>query len=122
MNLHQDIPQIERCENFILIQFPEHTVVQASALESLVHDVMDLSNAQAALLLDMRMIDGFSVEAFELLSELVNNCHEHVAILTAPNEISFRYAQLLEISDNQDHTRAFLDVGAAEKWLRPTSH
>lgn len=112
-----DIPTIELCENFIFIHFPEHQVIDTSALETLVHDVMDYDSAHRGLLFDMRAVDGFSVEAFELLTELVNTCEEHVAVLTRPNEIGAKYAHLLALSDDKDHTRTFLSFEAARKWI-----
>ncbi len=108
---------LEKEDNFIWVHFPEHAIIHAETLEIIVKDLMEFYQTDFPLLLDMHGIEGFSVDAFELILELVSNCHQHVAVYSDPNAIGHKYAKLLEMSVHNHNTRAFQNVQAAKSWL-----
>jgi hypothetical protein len=68
-------------------------------------------------LLDLSLIDGFYVDAFELLIAALANCDHQVALLTHINSISEKYASLLEMSIENKFTKSFKDLNEAKMWM-----
>ena len=119
---HDDLT-MEILSNFIWVHFPEHRIIQAETLATLLMDLMEDSPKAIPMLVDLSAIDGFSIEAFELLLSLITHCEQNVAILATPDQISQKYAQLVEISVDNGHTKAFNNLTSAKSWLlKPTYH
>lgn len=120
---NQNDLSLEILSNFIWVHFPEHRIIQADTLSNLLMSLLEEYQEEFPMLVDLSAIDGFSVDAFELLLSLVKHCEQNVAILATPDQISQRYAQLVEISVDNNHTKAFNNLLSAKSWLlKPTYH
>lgn len=108
---------LEREDNFIWVHFPDKQIIHVDLLEQILDHLMDQYQTDMPLIFDLRTIEGFSVDAFELVLELLLNCHQHVALFSEPNMIGHKYAKLLEISVHNQYTKAFQNLQAAKHWV-----
>lgn len=117
MSIYYETPKMENDGDFVWIHFPKNEIVHADILEMIVKDLMESFQTDFSLLLDLSTIEGFSVDAFELILELIVSCRKQVAVLSENNAISLKYAKLIEMSVGSPNTRVFHSLKAARHWL-----
>ncbi|MCK8059626.1 MULTISPECIES: hypothetical protein [unclassified Fusibacter] len=114
---HHQQSLIEYLPEFTWIHFKNHEIVDMETLEEIISDNRVMNDESHPILLDISQIDGFYVDAFEMLIAVLSGWHNQVALLSHIDSISEKYASLLEMSLENNHTKSFKTLVEAKSWM-----
>jgi hypothetical protein len=113
----QNVFTLELLNNFVLVNFPVSGIINAKTVEALLHRLLEEYQPDFPMLLDFSAIEGFSVDALELLLSLVLSNTTGVALVCSANQIGYKYARLIEMSVHKGTTKCFPNQNEASLWL-----